>query len=155
MTLKGSRKSSVILTAGTFLDGKLFIGRNMFEGGRIGEMSSYGLTAQLVDMGVATARMKTGTPPRIDISTVRTSELVHQFGDEDPEKFSYLPFLSTAQNGTPQMPCFIVHTNPEVHDILRSGFADSPLFSGMITGIGPRKSRLNSNSSVYLLWDSG
>lgn len=129
---------TVILTAGTFLDGKLFIGRNMFEGGRIGEMSSYGLTAQLVDMGVATARMKTGTPPRIDISTVRTSELVHQFGDEDPEKFSYLPFLSTAQNGTPQMPCFIVHTNPEVHDILRSGFADSPLFSGMITGIGPR-----------------
>ena len=129
---------TVILTAGTFLDGKLFIGRNMFEGGRIGEMSSYGLTVQLVDMGVATARMKTGTPPRIDISTVRTSELVHQFGDEDPEKFSYLPFLSTAQNGTPQMPCFIVHTNPEVHDILRSGFADSPLFSGMITGIGPR-----------------
>ena len=129
---------TVILTAGTFLDGKLFIGRNMFEGGRIGEMSSYGLTAQLVDMGVATARMKTGTPPRIDISTVRTSELVHQFGDEDPEKFSYLPFLSTAQNGTPQMPCFIVHTNPDVHDILRSGFADSPLFSGMITGIGPR-----------------
>ena len=129
---------TVILTAGTFLDGKLFIGRNMFEGGRIGEMSSYGLTAQLVDMGVATARMKTGTPPRIDISTVRTSELVHQFGDEEPEKFSYLPFLSTAQNGTPQMPCFIVHTNPEVHDILRSGFADSPLFSGMITGIGPR-----------------
>ena len=129
---------TVILTAGTFLDGKLFIGRNMFEGGRIGEMSSYGLTAQLVGMGVATARMKTGTPPRIDISTVRTSELVHQFGDEDPEKFSYLPFLSTAQNGTPQMPCFIVHTNPEVHDILRSGFADSPLFSGMITGIGPR-----------------
>ena len=129
---------TVILTAGTFLDGKLFIGRNMFEGGRIGEMSSYGLTAQLVDMGVATARMKTGTPPRIDISTVRTSELVHQFGDEDPEKFSYLPFLSTAQNGTPQMPCFIVHTNPEVHDILRSGFADSPLFSGLITGIGPR-----------------
>ena len=129
---------TVILTAGTFLDGKLFIVRNMFEGGRIGEMSSYGLTAQLVDMGVATARMKTGTPPRIDISTVRTSELVHQFGDEDPEKFSYLPFLSTAQNGTPQMPCFIVHTNPEVHDILRSGFADSPLFSGMITGIGPR-----------------
>ena len=129
---------TVILTAGTFLDGKLFIGRNMFEGGRIGEMSSYGLTAQLVDMGVATARMKTGTPPRIDISTVRTSELVHQFGDEDPEKFSYLPFLSTAQNGTPQMPCFIVHTNPKVHYILRSGFADSPLFSGMITGIGPR-----------------
>ena len=129
---------AVILTAGTFLDGKLFIGRNMFEGGRIGELSSHGLTAQLVEMGVRTARMKTGTPPRIDISSVDTSKLVHQYGDSDPEKFSYLPFLSTAQNGTPQMPCFVVHTNSEVHDILRSGFADSPLFSGLITGIGPR-----------------
>ena len=129
---------TVILTAGTFLDGRLFIGRNMFEGGRIGELPSHGLTEQLVSMGVATARMKTGTPPRIDISSVDTSSLLHQYGDEDPEKFSYLPFLSTAQNGTPQMPCFVVHTNSEVHDILRSGFADSPLFSGMITGIGPR-----------------
>ena len=129
---------TVILTAGTFLDGRLFIGRNMFEGGRIGELPSHGLTQQLVERGVATARMKTGTPPRIDISTVDTSKLLHQFGDEDPEKFSYLPFLSTAQNGTPQMPCFVVHTNPTVHDVLRSGFADSPLFSGMITGIGPR-----------------
>ena len=129
---------TVILTAGTFLDGRLFIGRNMFEGGRMGELSSHGLTQQLVDMGVSTARMKTGTPPRIDISTVDTSKLLHQYGDEDPDKFSYLPFLSTAQNGTPQMPCFVVHTNTEVHDILRSGFADSPLFSGLITGIGPR-----------------
>jgi len=129
---------TVILTAGTFLDGRLFIGRNMFEGGRIGELSSYGLTEQLVDMGISTARMKTGTPPRIDISSVDTSRLVHQYGDEDPAKFSYLPFLSTAQNGTPQMPCFVVHTNPEVHAILESGFGDSPLFSGKITGIGPR-----------------
>ena len=129
---------TVILTAGTFLDGRLFIGRNMFEGGRIGEMPSHGLTEQLVEMGVATARMKTGTPPRIDISSVDTSKMIHQFGDQDPDKFSYLPFLSTAQNGTPQMPCFIVHTNQRVHDILKSGFADSPLFSGMITGIGPR-----------------
>ena len=129
---------TVILTAGTFLDGRLFIGRNMFEGGRIGELPSHGLTEQLVSMGVTTARMKTGTPPRIDISSVDTSGLLHQYGDQDPEKFSYLPFLSTAQNGTPQMPCFVVHTNSEVHDILRSGFADSPLFSGMITGIGPR-----------------
>ncbi len=129
---------TVILTAGTFLDGRLFIGRNMFEGGRIGELPSHGLTQQLVEMGVQTARMKTGTPPRIDISSVDTSKLLHQYGDPDPEKFSYLPFLSTAQNGTPQMPCFVVHTNSIVHDILRSGFADSPLFSGMITGIGPR-----------------
>ena len=129
---------TVILTAGTFLDGKMFIGRNMFEGGRIGEMSSHGLTSQLVSMGVTTARMKTGTPPRIDISTVDTERLLKQYGDSDSDKFSYLPFLSTAQNGTPQLPCFVVHTNSKVHDILRSGFADSPLFSGMITGIGPR-----------------
>ena len=129
---------TVILTAGTFLDGRMFIGRTMFEGGRIGELSSYGLTQQLVDMGVKTARLKTGTPPRIDISSVDTSKMIHQFGDDDPEKFSYLPFLSSAQNGTPQMPCFVVHTNEKVHDILRGGFADSPLFSGLITGIGPR-----------------
>ena len=129
---------AVILTAGTFLDGRMFIGRNMFEGGRIGELPSHGLTQQLVGMGVATARMKTGTPPRIDISSVDTSALTHQFGDENPDKFSYLPFLSTAQNGTPQLPCFVVHTNEKVHETLRSGFADSPLFSGLITGIGPR-----------------
>ena len=128
----------VIITAGTFLGGRMFIGRTMFEGGRIGEMPSHGLTERLKEMGVVTARMKTGTPPRIDISSVDTSKLIHQFGDEAPEKFSYLPYLSTAQNGTPQMPCFIVHTNEKVHDTLRSGFNDSPLFSGLITGIGPR-----------------
>ena len=129
---------TVILTAGTFLDGRMFIGRTMFEGGRIGEMPSHGLTGQLVDMGISTARMKTGTPPRIDISSVDTSKMIHQWGDETPDKFSYLPYLSTAQNGTPQMPCFVVHTNERVHDILRGGFKDSPLFSGLIKGIGPR-----------------
>ena len=139
-TTTGAKFNSqaVILTAGTFLDGKLFIGKNQFEGGRIGELSSHGLTSQLVEMGIRTARMKTGTPPRIDISSVDTSQLIKQEGDQDPEKFSYLPFLSTVQNGTPQMSCFIVHTNTVVHDILRSGFKDSPLFSGMIKGIGPR-----------------
>ena len=129
---------TVILTAGTFLDGRMFIGRTMFEGGRIGELPSHGLTSQLVSMGVKTARMKTGTPPRVDISSVDTSKMIHQWGDEQPDKFSYLPYLSTAQNGTPQLPCFVVHTNERVHDTLRSGFADSPLFSGLITGIGPR-----------------
>lgn len=132
------KSQAVILTAGTFLNGKLFIGRNHFEGGRIGELSSYGLTSQLSDMGLMTARMKTGTPPRIDISSVNLSRLPVQAGDERPDRFSYLPFLSTAQNGTPQMNCFIVHTNEKVHDVLRSGFKDSPLFQGMITGIGPR-----------------
>ncbi len=129
---------TVILTAGTFLDGRMFIGRTMFEGGRIGELPSHGLTSQLTDMGISSARMKTGTPPRIDISSVDTSGMIHQWGDQRPDKFSYLPYLSVAQNGTPQMPCFIVHTNERVHDILRGGFADSPLFSGLITGIGPR-----------------
>ena len=139
-TTTGAKFNSqtVILTAGTFLDGRMFIGRTMFEGGRIGELPSHGLTGQLVDMGIQTARMKTGTPPRIDISSVDVLKMTHQFGDDDPDKFSYLPFLSTAQNGTPQMPCFVVHTNQEVHDILKSGFSDSPLFSGLITGIGPR-----------------
>ena len=139
-TTTGAKFNSqtVILTAGTFLDGKMFIGRTMFEGGRIGELPSHGLTGQLVEMGISTARMKTGTPPRIDISSVDVSRMMHQYGDEDPDKFSYLPYLSTAQNGTPQMPCFVVHTNQQVHDILKSGFGDSPLFSGLITGIGPR-----------------
>ena len=114
---------TVILTAGTFLDGRMFIGRTMFEGGRIGEMPSHGLTARLVEMGISTARMKTGTPPRIDISSLDTSSMVHQFGDENPDKFSYLPFLSSAQNGTPQMPCFVVQTNTKLQDILKSGFA--------------------------------
>ncbi len=129
---------TVVLTAGTFLSGKLFIGRTSFEGGRIGELSSYGLTDQLMSMGIRTARMKTGTPPRIDISSIDQSALLKQVGDETPDKFSYLPYLSTAQNGTPQMPCFIVHTNSEVHDILRGGFKDSPMFQGLIKGIGPR-----------------
>ena len=139
-TLTGAifKSKAVILTAGTFLSGKMFIGRNSFPGGRIGEQASYGLTERLVEMGLSTARMKTGTPPRIDISSIDVSSLPVQEGDAKPEKFSYLPFLSTVQNGTPQMPCYIVHTNSEVHDILRTGFKDSPLFTGMIKGIGPR-----------------
>ena len=132
------KSQTVILTAGTFLTGKLFIGRTSFEGGRIGELASHGLTEQLVSLGIRTERMKTGTPPRIDISSIDTSKLPVQTGDEDPERFSYLPELSTAQDGTPQMPCFILHTNEKVHDILRSGFGDSPLFTGLIHGRGPR-----------------
>lgn len=129
---------AVILTTGTFLNGKIFIGRNSFPGGRIGESPSTGLTEQLVSYGVQTARMKTGTPPRIDIRSVDLSKSLYQYGDVDPEKFSYLPFLSSAQNGNEQMPCFIYHTNTVVHDILKSGFGDSPLFTGLIHGKGPR-----------------
>lgn len=132
------KSQAVILTAGTFLNGKLFIGRRQFEGGRIGEESSYYLTEQLKDSGISTSRMKTGTPPRIDITTVHTSVLPLQFGDVDPDRFSFLPQKSSIQKEDEQMTCYILHTNDEVHDILRSGFKDSPLFTGLIKGIGPR-----------------
>lgn len=129
---------SVVLTTGTFLSGKIFIGHNSFEGGRIGEFASYGLTEQLAYAGVSTARMKTGTPARIDITSVDTSVASVQNGDESPARFSFLPVLSKAQDGSKQLPCYIFHTNSEVHDILKSGFADSPLFTGVIHGKGPR-----------------
>lgn len=129
---------AVILTAGTFLGGKLFIGRHSFDGGRIGEAPSLGLTAQLAERGIRTGRMKTGTPPRIDISSVDVSSLTVQKGDDNPERFSFLPRPSAVQDGTPQMDCYILHTNEEVHEVLRKGFDDSPMFTGMIQGIGPR-----------------
>lgn len=132
------KSQTVILATGTFLNGRMFIGRTTFEGGRIGELSSHGLTEQLVSLGLRTGRMKTGTPPRIDISSVDTSKLSRQLGDESPERFSYLNILSSVQGEGSQMPCFILHTNEKVHDILRSGFKDSPMFSGLITGKGPR-----------------
>ena len=132
------KSQAVILTAGTFLGGKLFIGRTVFEGGRIGELASHGLTEQLSSLGLRTGRMKTGTPPRIDISSVDTSRLTLQIGDSEPERFSFLGVPSSVQGGSPQMPCYILHTNERVHDILRSGFKDSPLLTGIITGKGPR-----------------
>lgn len=132
------KSQTVILATGTFLNGRMFIGRTTFEGGRIGELPSHGLTEQLVSLGLRSGRMKTGTPPRIDISSVDTSILLRQLGDESPEKFSYLNILSSVQGEGSQMPCFILHTNEKVHDILRSGFKDSPMFSGLITGKGPR-----------------
>ncbi|MBR6424244.1 MAG: tRNA uridine-5-carboxymethylaminomethyl(34) synthesis enzyme MnmG [Bacteroidales bacterium] len=133
------KSRAVVLTAGTFLSGKLFIGRHQMEGGRIGEPASYGLTEQLVERGLVTDRMKTGTPPRIDISSVDTSKLTEQPGDPDPARFSFLPEPSAVQGeGKPQMNCYILHTNEKVHEILRTGFDESPLFTGMIHGRGPR-----------------
>ena len=129
---------AVILTAGTFLNGRMFIGRTSFEGGRIGERASYGLTEQLVQMGLRTDRMKTGTPPRIDISSVDTASLERQQGDSNPGRFSFLDEASAIQRSGEQMDCFILHTNERVHEILRTGFGDSPLFTGMISGRGPR-----------------
>ena len=129
---------AVILTAGTFLGGKLFIGRTEMEGGRIGELASHGLTEQLASMGIPTERMKTGTPPRIDIRSVDLSQALEQKGDASPDRFSFLPCPSAAQMGEHQMSCYIFHTNEAVHEILRSGFKDSPLFNGLIHGRGPR-----------------
>lgn len=129
---------AVILTAGTFLEGKLFVGTEMAEGGRIGELPSKGLSQTLVEAGLTVGRMKTGTPPRIDVRSLDLSRLQQQLGDERPARFSFLPQPSDIQNGRPQKCCYIVHTNPRVHEILRSGFDRSPLFTGKIQGIGPR-----------------
>ena len=104
----------------------------------MGELPSKGLTEQLRSWGIRVGRMKTGTPPRIDIRSVSLKDLPVQEGDESPSRFSYLPFFSAVQRGVPQRKCFVVHTNPRVHEILRDGFSESPLFTGMITGTGPR-----------------
>lgn len=131
--------SFYILTAGTFLNGRIFVGDRTAEGGRVAEPSSYYISTQLLERGIRTSRMKTGTPPRVDIRTVDLSMMIPQLGDDTPDKFSYIPYLSSAQReDIAQMQCYIAHTNPAVHDILRSGFDKSPLFSGKITGIGPR-----------------
>lgn len=139
-TLTGAifRSQAVILTAGTFLSGKLFVGQTVFEGGRIGEKASHGLTEQLVSLGIPTDRMKTGTPPRIDIRSVDTTVLPVQLGDPSPARFSFLPEHSTVQRTGEQMSCYLVHTNEHVHEILRKGFDRSPLFTGLIHGRGPR-----------------
>ena len=132
------KSQAVILTAGTFLNGRLFIGQNSSDGGRIGELSSYGLTDQLRSVGIETGRMKTGTPPRIDFRSVDKNKILIQEGDAVPERFSFLSQLSSIQNGVRQKPCYIVHTNSAVHERLKSDFHLSPLFSGLIKGIGPR-----------------
>ncbi|MBO4434945.1 MAG: tRNA uridine-5-carboxymethylaminomethyl(34) synthesis enzyme MnmG [Bacteroidales bacterium] len=129
---------ALVLTAGTFLNGRMFIGQQSFEGGRIGEKAAYGLTEQLAALGIPTFRMKTGTPPRIDIRSVDVSKLQRQLGDPDPERFSFLSCESAVQGGRPQMDCYLLRTNERVHDILRTGFDRSPLFTGMIHGRGPR-----------------
>ena len=132
------KAKAVILTAGTFLNGKMYIGQHSFEGGRIGEKASYGISDQLCSLGIPTARMKTGTPPRIDFRSVDVSRLLKQPGDVSPERFSFLNIPSAVQGDVPQMDCYLLHTNEKVHEILRTGFDRSPLFTGMIHGKGPR-----------------
>jgi len=129
---------SVIITSGTFLNGKLFIGSNSAIGGRIGEPSSLFLSDQLRLKGIQVDRMKTGTPARIDIRSISISDLLVQYGDKMPDKFSYLDTPSSIQTGFDQMNCYIAHTDLTVHNILREGFSESPLFNGLIHGRGPR-----------------
>lgn len=126
---------AVVLTNGTFLNGLLHFGKAQIAGGRIAEPASYGLTEQLRQLGFATARMKTGTPARIDKRSIHFSEMVEQQGDNDEHHFSY---LDSVQRELKQMSCWITYTNPTTHDVLRSGLADSPLFNGQIKSIGPR-----------------
>ncbi|MBR6775489.1 MAG: tRNA uridine-5-carboxymethylaminomethyl(34) synthesis enzyme MnmG [Bacteroidales bacterium] len=125
---------TVILTNGTFLNGKIFIGEKSFSGGRISESASYGITEQLVSLGFEADRMKTGTPMRIDGRSIDFSKLAEQKGDDDVTGFSYLEIEKPKQ----QRSCHIAYTSLEVHDILRNGFEKSPLFTGRIKGIGPR-----------------
>ncbi len=128
------RSKAVILTSGTFLNGIIHIGEKRFGGGRTGEKAATGITEQLVELGFEAGRMKTGTPPRLDGRTINYQLMEEQPGDEKPERFSFLdtPLLEK------QLSCWITYTNPAVHDILRTGFDKSPMFTGRIKGVGPR-----------------
>ena len=125
---------TVILTNGTFLNGKIFIGEKSFSGGRIGEAASHGITEQLVELGFEADRMKTGTPVRIDGRTIDFSKLAEQKGDEEITGFSFM----NVEKPLKQRSCYIAYTSQKVHDILRKGFDKSPMFTGRIQGIGPR-----------------
>jgi tRNA uridine 5-carboxymethylaminomethyl modification enzyme len=129
------KSKTVIITAGTFLNGKIYLGEKTFGGGRAGERASFGITEQLVELGFESGRMKTGTPARVDGRSLDYSKMVEQPGDENPGKFSYSPETKPLEK---QRSCYITYTNKEVHDILRTGFDRSPLLDGTIDGIGPR-----------------
>ena len=126
---------AVVLTSGTFLGGLMHCGASHAEGGRAGDAASHGITECLRKIGFETGRMKTGTPARLDARTIDFERLEPQYGDENPAKFSFSPDTQPVKD---QLPCFLVYTSSEVHDILRSGFDQSPLFNGTICGIGPR-----------------
>lgn len=126
---------AVVLTNGTFLNGKIFIGETSFSGGRIGELPSVGLSDRLKEYGFEVKKFKTGTPVRIDGRSIDFSVLVEQPGDDCPQKFSFSPETHSLEK---QKSCFLAYTNIETHDILRKGFEKSPLFTGRIQGRGPR-----------------
>lgn len=129
------RAKAVVLTNGTFLNGKIHIGEKNFGGGRTGEKAATGITEQLIELGFEAGRMKTGTPPRVDGRSLDYSKMEEQPGDENPEKFSYSDTTSPLKE---QRSCFITYTNDTVHDILRTGFEKSPMYAGRIQGLGPR-----------------
>lgn len=142
------RCKAVVLTNGTFLNGVIHLGEKQFGGGRAGEKSSTGITEQLIGLGFEAGRMKTGTPPRVDGRSLDYSKMEVQHGDENPAKFSYLDVQqfefrkkktdAFANGPEGQMPCYITYTNDEVHEILKTGFEKSPMFTGRIQGLGPR-----------------
>jgi len=126
---------AVILTAGTFLNGLMHVGKVQTPGGRVSEPPATGITEQLASLGFTVGRMKTGTPPRLDERTIDFSQCIRQDGETDFHHFSFLPGISSE---LPQRPCWIVHTNEQVHEVLREGLPQSPLYNGQITSIGPR-----------------
>ncbi|UMB55533.1 tRNA uridine-5-carboxymethylaminomethyl(34) synthesis enzyme MnmG [Lutibacter sp. A64] len=129
------KSKTVIITAGTFLNGLIHIGDKTFGGGRAGESASVGITEDLVKVGFEAGRMKTGTPPRVDGRSLDYSKMIEQPGDDNPEKFSYLPITKPLEK---QRSCYMSYTSLEVHDLLRTGFDRSPMFNGRIKSIGPR-----------------
>ncbi len=129
------RSHSVILTNGTFLNGLIHVGDKNFGGGRVGEKSSVGITADLESYGFKSGRMKTGTPPRVDGRSLDYSVMEEQPGDKNPAKFSYLESIQPLKH---QISCHITYTNSEVHDIMSESFDRSPMFNGSISSTGPR-----------------
>ena len=135
------RAKSVVITAGTFLNGLMHIGRKMVKGGRIAEPAAERLTESITQHGIRSNRMKTGTPVRLDKRSIDFSKLRQQDGEQRAYRFSYYPEecgLSGYSGTLPQLPCWECYTNPDVHEMLRSGLADSPLYNGQIQSIGPR-----------------
>ena len=130
------RAAAVVLTAGTFLDGKVHVGLNNYPAGRAGDPPAVSLSARLKELKLPQARLKTGTPPRIDGRSIDFSKCVEQPGDLDP--VPVFSFLGNAAQHPRQVPCWITHTNQQTHDILRTGFDRSPMFTGVIEGVGPR-----------------
>ena len=129
------KAKAIILTNGTFLNGIIHIGEKQFGGGRTGERAAKGITENLVELGFEAGRMKTGTPPRVDGRSLNYEVMEEQIGDEEPSKFSYTNETAPLAK---QRSCHITYTNPEVHEILETGFDRSPMFNGRIRGIGPR-----------------